>query len=529
MRRNATLTAAERSAQMTEADRQAAAQLRAWCRPLPESLLDLACCAAFPMLLTTDLVNCLRENFVPHAPWYGVADILLAGWCEAVGDDLYELSGPMRRVLIGRLARQPDRVRALEAFMSAYIQYRLGTEPTDRARLLGDRPDWTALACLGDTDRVLDEIRAALRAIATSQRDRLHLIAMAESYGDSLLAGTPILQWVEQPEAELEPEANAMTEWATQLGVTLRPIAFVTATVRRGVASDPDPQARQTFEFATVTVDRQGQVSPPTVQTTWGFTESLAPGLGLDLVAIPGGSFVMGSPPDESERYDDEGPQHRVTVVPYFIGRFAVTQAQWREVAGWPRVDRDLDLDPSEFKGDNRPVETISWPEASEFCARLTQATGRLYGLPSEAEWEYACRAGTTTPFNVGPMLVPAVANYDWSRGYDGVKVAQQKDFSGTTPVGQFPANAWGLYDMHGNVWEWCQDHWHDTYRGAPSDGRAWIQKKAETDADRVIRGGSWFDKPQGCRSAIRVHDFARYIDDNDGGFRVVCRLPRTL
>ncbi len=215
----------------------------------------------------------------------------------------------------------------------------------------------------------------------------------------------------------------------------------------------------------------------------------------------------MGSPEDEPERYEDEGPQHGVTVESFLMGKYPVTQAEWRAVAALPQVERNLDADPSYFKGDDCPVEQVSWYEAMEFCARLSAHTGREYRLPTEAEWEYACRAGTTTRYHFGDTLTSELANYDANQ---------------TTEVGSCPPNAFGLYDMHGNVWEWCQDHWHKNYKGAPTDGSPWLTK--DSDAYRVLRGGSWYFIPRICRSASRN-------DDRPGnrnfyiGFRVVANV----
>jgi formylglycine-generating enzyme required for sulfatase activity len=249
----------------------------------------------------------------------------------------------------------------------------------------------------------------------------------------------------------------------------------------------------------------------------------------LDMVLIPGGSFLMGSPEDEPERYGDEDPQHLVTVSAFFMARYPITQQQWQVVAALPKVEIDLSSNPSSFKGENRPVETVSWHEATEFCRRLAQSTSRPYRLPSEAEWEYACRAGTTTPFHFGKMIIPDLANYDWDSTYNQSNVTKEKDFEGTTPVNYFGiANAFGLCEMHGNVWEWCEDHWHGSYKGAPVDGSAWVDPDAAEDASRVLRGGSWNLNPLFCRSASRNFNAAGSRNDYYG-FRVVCVAPRTL
>jgi formylglycine-generating enzyme required for sulfatase activity len=190
-------------------------------------------------------------------------------------------------------------------------------------------------------------------------------------------------------------------------------------------------------------------------------------------------------------------------------------------VAGWPKLKLDLKPDPAKFKGANRPVERVSWHEAVEYCQRLSQRTGRRYSLPSEAQWEYACRAGTTTPFAFGETITSELANYDatstYANGPKGEKRGQ------TTPVETFPANAWGLQDMHGNVWEWCLDHWHDSYEGAPLDGSAWVSGGDQNG--RRLRGGSWNNSPGFCRSARRSRAQPGNASINVG-FRVVC-LPQ--
>lgn len=247
--------------------------------------------------------------------------------------------------------------------------------------------------------------------------------------------------------------------------------------------------------------------------------ELLDPKVDLVLIQIPGGEFMMGSPEDEEERKDCEGPQHLVNIHNFWMGQYPITQVQWRIIAQYERVNRNLDPNPSEFKGDLNPVEQVSWYDAVEFCERLSLRTGRNYRLPTEAEWEYACRSGTTTPFSFGRTLTPEVSNYDSTYAYDvGPKERYRKK---TTPVGVFGlANYFGIYDMHGNVLEWCLDHLHHDYIGAPIDGTAWTT--GNSSSNRMLRGGSWTNDPIYCRSASRSYfkDPNSYGDNI--GFRVV-------
>jgi formylglycine-generating enzyme required for sulfatase activity len=261
--------------------------------------------------------------------------------------------------------------------------------------------------------------------------------------------------------------------------------------------------------------------------TVSGYVQELAKEIAVTMVHIPAGSFQMGSPDTESERRINEGPQHRVQLQSFFLGQTPVTQQQWQLVAGWPKQVLELKPKTSYFQGGNLPVVQVSWYEAVEFCWRLRARTGREYGLPSEAQWEYACRAGSTTPFAFGETLTPDLANYDGQQTYaSGPKGVSRQHI---TEVGSFPANAWGLHDMHGNVWEWCLDPWHDSYRGAPVDGSAWKADGSAWNAGgetiRPLRGGSWHYRPADCRSAyrylIRPGYRLSYI-----GFRVCC-LPQ--
>ena len=185
-----------------------------------------------------------------------------------------------------------------------------------------------------------------------------------------------------------------------------------------------------------------------------------------------------------------ELPQHRVKLSPFFIGIYPVTQEQWRAIARLPKVKIDLPSDPSQFKGDKRPVEQVSWEEAVEFCERLSHKTGNYYRLPSEAQWEYACRAGTTTSFHFGETMTPELVNYDGNYPYDAAAVGEFRQE--TTEVRTFGvANEFGLCDMHGNVWEWCEDIFHDCYIGAPINGSAWLTPRNDNEDLRLLRGGS--------------------------------------
>jgi formylglycine-generating enzyme required for sulfatase activity len=290
----------------------------------------------------------------------------------------------------------------------------------------------------------------------------------------------------------------------------LEPFSFIVATVRRRQG-----QQQQTTEWEIFRETREA----------YRFLEPL-PGIPpLEMVTIPGGTFLMGSPEDEPQRSSRESPQHEVTVAPFFMGAYPVTQRQWRVVAELPQIERELEPDLSRFKGPDRPVEQVSWLDSIEFCARLSDLTGRQYRLPTEAEWEYACRAATTTPFHFGETLTAELANYRANSTYNGGPEGEYREE--TTSIDHFGiANAFGLSDMHGNVLEWCQDHWHDNYDGAPTDGSAWIEGGDESY--RVLRGGSWLYNPGSCRSAFR--DFYGPGSRDDGiGFRVCCSAPRTL
>ncbi len=279
------------------------------------------------------------------------------------------------------------------------------------------------------------------------------------------------------------------------------------------------------FTFETVTTDELGQIVSRTSKQGRYFTELLEPPklfgivphirpqpkIPLAMIEIPAGEFMMGSPENEKTRDRAEGPQHRVKVARFFMGRFEVTETQWHSLMDDEKILFS--------KGENFPVGSIGWTSAQRFCRKLSEQTGRNYRLPSEAEWEYACRAGTTTPFYDGLTAARSVA----SNASFGEKLNSYK-----VPVGCFPANAFGLHDLHGNAWEWewCADHWHDNYQGAPTDGSAWVDPVEPFVPLRVARGGTYsdgsgYDWPSwSVRSAVRCE---KQLSVGSACFRVVC------
>jgi formylglycine-generating enzyme required for sulfatase activity/tRNA A-37 threonylcarbamoyl transferase component Bud32 len=280
----------------------------------------------------------------------------------------------------------------------------------------------------------------------------------------------------------------------------------------------------KTVEFKTVKVNLTGRIIHREPVTTKVFIENIGQGVTIETIEISGGTFIMGSPNTEVGRYHYEGPQHKVTIAPFYLGKYQVTQEQWEAIMG---------NNPSHFQGAKRPVEQVSWDDAVEFCQKLSEQTGKRYRLPSEAEWEYACRAGTDTPFYFGETITSDLVNYNGNYSYGAApKGIWRKE---TTDVGSFPPNAFGLYDMHGNVWEWCTDPWHDNYRGAPSDGKVWDETHNDHRYEdynllvnikndlrsRMLRGGSWLCNPDGCRAAFRDLSLAPDVRYVNLGFRV--------
>ncbi|MEH2453560.1 bifunctional serine/threonine-protein kinase/formylglycine-generating enzyme family protein [Nostoc sp.] len=274
---------------------------------------------------------------------------------------------------------------------------------------------------------------------------------------------------------------------------------------------NPNEFALKTFQFEVIKVDQQGNSTTISPGQANFFIEDLGNANTLEMVEIPGGQFLMGSPLIEKERNPNEGPQHPMTVKPFFMGKFTVTQEQYQAVMG---------INPSSFQGAKRPVEQVSWNDAVNFCQKLSLMTSKSYRLPTEAEWEYAARAATTTPFYFGETITTEIANFNGEYTYGSAP--QGKNRQETVDVGSLPANAFGLYEMHGNVWEWCQDKYHNDYRGMPADGSAWV---SGNNNPCLLRGGSWFSQSSVCRSSARLDESNSDAMVYDFGFRVVCTL----
>jgi formylglycine-generating enzyme required for sulfatase activity len=487
-------------------------------QPEADAMLDLASHAALPVALNTELLHFLRINFFLDSssalPYTAEFELLFSPLFREVDEDLYEMEPAVRDFLLKRLY-DIDRGQRLQKVATLLWQYldryspwgNCSPEGIYQRVELARAQQLTALNFL-DSARAeawLKDVDAEITKGAIFERD--WYVAMRREISDRILV-------LETAKTNYEP-------WP--------PLETFDFTVAEFVDWQRIPHR---FEVATVEVQESGGnwfgrkpeskiVINRQVKEDWQYVETLDSKLTLELVNIPAGRFTMGAPKEELESRESERPPHPVTVPEFYMGKYLVTQAQWRFGAGLPKINRDLEPDPSRFKGDDLPVERVSWLEAIEFCARLSIHTGREYRLTSEAEWEYACRAGTVTPFHFGETIDPQVANYNGNYAYD----KGQKGFrrGKTTAVGAMKvANLYGLYDMHGNVWEWCQDHWHNSYQEAPQDGSAWINPKSMENSSRVLRGGAWTDIPRLCRSAVRLDSNAD-SHGSDLGFRVVC------
>ncbi|MBD2279204.1 SUMF1/EgtB/PvdO family nonheme iron enzyme [Aphanizomenon flos-aquae] len=373
----------------------------------------------------------------------------------------------------------------------------------------------------------IEEVKAFLRAFVNRKCPVIPVLLPNAPQKPQLPVFLEGLMWVDFRQHDPEPLGQLI--WGiTGIKPDLPPLI---PNKPPGEEKNKSPYQLKIFQFQTAQISLTsallGFVKKPEIKRITKnadyFAQDLGNGVILEMVAIPGGTFIMGSPENEEDRSSDESPQHQVTVPSFFMGKYPVTQKQWRAVAALGKVNIDLESDPSYFKGDNLPVERVSWNDAQEFCARLSRMANKTYRLPAEAEWEYACRGGTTTPFYCGETISTDLANYNGNYTYGQGQKGQYREK--TTEVGIFPANPFGLYDMCGNVWEWCEDKWHETYIDAPIDGSAWTNLSSKL---RLMRGGSWLYDPRLCRSAYRLNynpDYSRNLN----GFRLVVSGARTL
>ena len=462
--------------------------------------------AAVPVSLP--VVHLIQKTMLPKSTPVNVAEVFLSGMIERKKNDSSEINEYDFVVGVRKLLNQAMRLAETERVLdvvSEYIAEKMGLSMKSFTALLLNLPD-------------------------LSQEQQVNLLPFAHVTAEVLRnLGGRYAELAEQIEPnkllisdDIPPVQELIFEVATitiELELEIQPFEFEVAIIE--------------LERKLINLGRKAPVIKRSRQQAQYFIEDLGNGVRLEMVSIPEGSFMMGAPRNEKDSSDSERPQHQVTVQPFFMGKYPVTQAQWKAVAALSQVNRELNPDPSRFKGASRPVEQVSWYDAVEFCSRLSQYTGRPYRLPSEAEWEYACRAGTTTPFHFGETITSELANYDANYTYGaGVKGTYREE---TTVVGSFGvANNFGLYDMHGNVWEWCLDDWHSNYEGAPTDGSPWFDGNDKDNlyqkqGNAVPRGGSWDINPRICRSASRNdYDGAErdFLLDNVA-FRVVCAIGR--
>jgi len=325
------------------------------------------------------------------------------------------------------------------------------------------------------------------------------------------------------------PELPDLSTWPHRLQSALAP-AQEEADPAAEAEDDNDPIAQPParYTYQSVTVDDYGVMLYQTKFTTDFYDEILlntpAGSVSLPLVAITGGQFLFGTTAADQSPEVGQIPQTIEAVKSFWIGIYPVTQQQWRAVAQLPAVQRELNPEPSYFSGDNLPVEQLSWPEAVEFCQRLSRYTGQRFRLPTETEWEFACRAKTTTPFHFGQTLTTDLANYDGTQAFRSELNGLFRGY--TTSVGYFQtANDFGLYEMHGNVLEWCSDRWdappQDSEPIPPLPAPPGEVPLAPPVEMRVLRGGSWKSPPQHCHSAYRIQRSA-HTRSNTIGFRIV-------
>ena len=458
-----------------------------------ESYRPLAHYASLPLALTPELVHYLRQQFLPDTPWVAEVDLLLSELCREAGYETYLMDSAVRAYGISRLRASGGAAQAARLLLNYALQTR--REP-DFNPYEFQAQRWTALAYLDDgRATAAQEIAqaysggmAASGAGGGAAAEFLRLSRLVRElapefarYPDLVAYAQTVTELLQTPE-RVSPEQAARTYRVD--GRPLPSLTRLAPTVR------PEPvEGPSELSFDKLRTDGDAPPEEPGIGSTWR-----EPTTGMEFVYVPGGEFWMGCGERETECRDDEKPRHQARVSGFWMGKYEVTQAQWEKIMG---------NNPSHFTGADRPVELVSWNDAQEFLQKLNANPSQsplnqggqrgVFRLPSEAEWEYAARAGTQTAYSFGDDP-SQLGDYAWYSGNSG---------SETHPVGQKKPNTFGLYDMHGNVWEWVADTWHDNYDGAPADGSAWLDSGGSY---RVLRGGSWYVAPWYVRSANRYN-----------------------
>ena len=522
----ATVVQIDAQSQDTLSPKQQIEQFEVMSSPIAQRLMGLL--AASPVI-TLPVIRLIQETMLPASRQMNVAEVLLGGLLKPIelskadcnpNELEYAFVDEELRQLLLAETPVPDTVKVLSKYIERQFDKSLD-------EFLADLMIWSQ-----SHDRELVEKARPFALVTAAVLKR-----KGGKYRD-------FVRQIEESYARLLDRPHVDTEQ----DIDFPELEVLTFTTARLVEADTEtwypPLQTEEYTVATITIDNEvptvsgvelelfnfkvGSIVKSgnnwVVQKSEGqayrYVEKIDENVVLEMVSIAGGEFMMGSPDDELERFGDESPQHLVTVPDFYMGRYPVTQVQWRVVAAMPQVEIELDPDPSNFKGDTRPVEQVSWTDAIEFCARLSNHTNRQYRLPTEAEWEYSCRAGTTTPFHFGETISPELANYYGAVAYaDGLTGEYRQE---TTPVDHFKiANAWGLCDMYGNVLEWCND--------VRENHIAWMEDADDLEnPPQFRRGGSWIDNPKYCRSAYRGN-FNPDISIYYLGFRVSCSKPKVL
>jgi formylglycine-generating enzyme required for sulfatase activity len=464
---------------------------------------------------------------------------------------------PVVRLIQDSMLEESQQIQVAEVFLGGLLQPVTEITPETNPEQVqyefidGVREELLKLVPVPDSEQVLDQVsRDLAKKLGKTLREFVAWLQNPDQIEDEVIGSIvkPFARVTQDILQQLGYEVAAQGE-ETAPGSEVEELRLDTYTFEvvfidtdDGDMADNVVENLTPFSFETVTVNRQGEIINTETKTAHYLTEDLGDGISLDMVYIPGGTFLMGTEDEEIERlcskynvdyFRRERPQHKITVPPFFMGKYSVTQGQWKAVATMThlKVERDLDPEPANFTDDSpsrwdRPVERVSWYDAVEFCHRLSKLTEQDYRLPTETEWEYACRAVTSDlseklsypSFQFGDTLTDKLVNYNASSIY--ADEPQGKYRRETTPVGYFPPNAFGLYDMHGNVYEWCEDDYHESYEKTPTDGSAWLSSDKNTT--KILRGGSWLSDPYYCRCAYRLN-----VDPDLGYYSFGLRVVR--